>query len=105
VILEAMRRARPWRPSAPGPIDIIPGSGGAVSEDLRQACLDCLPPIGRGARLRRDASPGGSAEEFVRNLQPYPEPQKSRFWRRLRRVTRLRRRGGPLSPSRLRGLG
>ncbi len=33
-----------------------------------------------------------SAEEFVRNLQPYPEPEKTRFWKRLRRLTRLRRR-------------
>jgi hypothetical protein len=33
-----------------------------------------------------------SAEEFVRNLQPYPEPEKTRFWRRLRRLARLRRR-------------
>jgi hypothetical protein len=31
------------------------------------------------------------AEEFRRNLQPYPEPEKSRFWRRLRRLARLRR--------------
>ena len=33
-----------------------------------------------------------SAEEFVRNLQPYPEPEKTRFWKRFRRLTRLRRR-------------
>ena len=31
-------------------------------------------------------------EEFIRNLQPYPEPEKTRFWRRLRRLARLRRR-------------
>jgi hypothetical protein len=31
------------------------------------------------------------AEEFLRLLQPYPEPEKSRFWRRLRRLARLRR--------------
>jgi hypothetical protein len=28
----------------------------------------------------------------VRNLEPYPEPERSRFWKRLRRLTRLRRR-------------
>jgi agmatinase len=33
-----------------------------------------------------------SAEEFVQNLQPYPEPERGRFWRRLRRVARLRRK-------------
>ena len=26
------------------------------------------------------------------NLQPYPEPEKTRFWRRLRRLARVRRR-------------
>ena len=31
------------------------------------------------------------AEEFQRFLHPYPEPEKSRFWRRLRRLARLRR--------------
>ena len=31
------------------------------------------------------------AEQFVRNLDPYPEPEKTRFWRRLRRLARLRR--------------
>jgi len=34
-----------------------------------------------------------SAEEFVRNLQPYPELEKIRFWRRLRRMARIRGRG------------
>ena len=33
-----------------------------------------------------------SAEQFIENLQPYPEPARGRFWRRLRRVARLRRR-------------
>jgi hypothetical protein len=32
------------------------------------------------------------AEEFFKNLQPYPEPEKTRFWRRLRRLTRLGRK-------------
>ena len=31
-----------------------------------------------------------SAEQFVENLQPYPEPQKTRLWRRLRRLARVR---------------
>ena len=108
VILEAMACGTPVAAfPAPGPIDIIPGSeAGAVSDDLRQACLDCLPLDRAHVRAYAERySWRASAEEFVRNLQPYPEPQKSRFWRRLRRVTRLRRRGGPLSPSRVRGLG
>ena len=32
------------------------------------------------------------AEDFVKNLQPYPEAEKSRFWRRLRRLARVRRK-------------
>jgi glycosyltransferase involved in cell wall biosynthesis len=98
VLLEAMASGTPVAAfSAPGPIDLIPGSGaGAVapgqSEGLREACLECL-------RLDREAvrafaeqfSWPACAEEFRRNLQPYPEPEKSRFWRRLRRLARLRR--------------
>jgi glycosyltransferase involved in cell wall biosynthesis len=95
VILEAMGAGTPVAGyPAPGPIDIIPGSGaGVVDEDLRQACLD-------GLALDREAVRAyamkytwrASAEEFVRNLQPYPEPEKTRFWKRFRRLTRLRRR-------------
>ena len=80
---------------APGPIDIIPGIGRGVRRT--RIC-------GRHAwiawRLDREAVRAyalkftwrASAEEFVRNLQPYPEPEKTRFWKRLRRLTRLRRR-------------
>jgi glycosyltransferase involved in cell wall biosynthesis len=95
VILEAMGAGTPVAGyPAPGPVDIIPGSGaGVVDEDLRQACLDCLK-LDRAA-VRAYAmkySWRASAEEFVRNLQPYPEPEKTRFWKRFRRLTRLRRR-------------
>jgi hypothetical protein len=95
VILEAMATGTPVAAfPAPGPIDLIPGSGaGVVDEDLRAACLACL-------KLDRAAVRGyaetfswrACAEEFVLNLQPYPEPEKTRFWRRLRRLARLRRR-------------
>jgi glycosyltransferase involved in cell wall biosynthesis len=95
VILEAMAAGTPVAAfPAPGPIDIIPGSNaGAVDEDLRAACLACLE-LDR-AEVRRFAegfSWRACAEEFVRNLQPYPEPEKTRFWRRLRRLARLRGR-------------
>ena len=79
---------------APGPSYIIPGAGaGGVDDDLRQACLDCLK-LDRGTvrRYAEGFSWRQSAEEFVLNLQPYPEPEKTRFWRRLRRLARLRRR-------------
>jgi glycosyltransferase involved in cell wall biosynthesis len=98
VILEAMAAGTPVAGyPAPGPIDIIPGSGaGFVDDDLRAACLNCLD-LDR-AQVRRYAegySWRACAEEFVRNLQPYPEPERVRFWRRLRRVARLRGRARP----------
>ena len=98
VILEAMATGTPVAAFAvTGPIDIIPGSGaGAVGEDLRQACLDCLELDRKTVRAYAEKfSWRTCAEEFVDNLQPYPEPEKSRFWRRLRRLARLRRRPGP----------
>jgi glycosyltransferase involved in cell wall biosynthesis len=83
---------------APGPIDIIPGSGAGVlaltaTEGLREACLEALK-LDRAVvrRFAEGFSWRACAEDFVRNLQPWPEPEKTRFWRRLRRLTRLRRR-------------
>ena len=95
VILEAMAAGTPVAAyPAPGPIDIIPGSNaGFCSDDLRQACLDCLTLDRKVVRAHAERfSWRASAEEFVKNLQPYPEPEKSRFWRRLRRLARLRGR-------------
>jgi glycosyltransferase involved in cell wall biosynthesis len=95
VILEAMAAGSPVAAfPAPGPIDIIPGSGaGAIDQDLRAACLACLEIAPSAARAYAERfSWRACAEEFVRNLQPYPEPEKSRFWRRIRRLARLRRR-------------
>jgi glycosyltransferase involved in cell wall biosynthesis len=98
VILEAMAAGTPVAAyPAPGPIDIIPGSGAGVlaasaTEGLREACLEGLK-LDR-AEVRRFAetfSWRSCAEDFVRNLQPYPEPEKTRFWRRLRRLARVRR--------------
>jgi glycosyltransferase involved in cell wall biosynthesis len=95
VLLEAMATGTPVAGfPAPGPVDIVPGSGaGFVDDDLRRACLDCLTldrSLVRAYAMK--FSWRASAEEFVRNLQPYPEPEKTRFWKRLRRLTRLRRR-------------
>jgi glycosyltransferase involved in cell wall biosynthesis len=99
VILEAMAAGTPVAAyPAPGPIDLIPGSGAGVlaltaTEGLREACLQCLD-LDR-ARVRAFAetfSWRACAEDFVKNLQPYPEPEKTRFWRRLRRLARVRRR-------------
>jgi glycosyltransferase involved in cell wall biosynthesis len=98
VILEAMAAGTPVAAyPAPGPIDIIPGSGaGALAnsptEGLREACMECLK-LDR-AQVRAFAmgfSWRACAEAFLQNLQPYPEPEKTRFWRRLRRLARVRR--------------
>lgn len=87
VNLEAMACGTPVAAfPAPGPRDIIPGSGaGAVSEDLRQACLDCLEMSREQARAHAETySWTRCAEEFVRNLKPQPKPERKRFWQRLR---------------------
>ena len=98
VILEAWAAGTPVAAfPAPGPIDMIPGSGVGVlaasqTEGLKEACLDALK-IDR-SKVRGYAeqfSWRACAEDFRRFLQPYPEPEKSRFWRRLRRLARLRR--------------
>ena len=103
VILEAMACGTPVAAfPAPGPIDLIPNSGSGVLAEtcesgLKEACLkalECSRPATRAYAER--FSWRASAEEFVRNLQPYPELEKLRFWRRLRRLARIRR--GPPKP-------
>ena len=98
VILEAMAAGTPVAAyPAPGPIDLIPGSAAGVlaltaTEGLREACVQALD-LDR-ARVRAFAetfSWRACAEDFVKNLQPYPDAEKSRFWRRLRRLARVRR--------------
>ena len=99
VILEAMAAGTPVAGfSAPGPIDIIPGSdAGALapgkSGGLAEAAVACLDLDRKTVRAFAERySWRACAEEFFHNLEPYPEPEKSRFWRRLRRIARLRRR-------------
>ena len=102
VILEAMAAGTPVVGfSAPGPIDIIPGSGAGTlapgqTTGLKEACLEALKLDRAAVRLFAERfSWRACAEEFLRNLQPYPEQEKTRFWRRLRRLARLRRRTTP----------
>ncbi len=99
VILEAMAAGTPVAAyPAPGPIDIIPNSGAGVlapsaAEGLREACLEALKLDRKRVRQFAEGfSWRACAEDFVRNLQPYPEPEKTRFWRKLRRLARVRRR-------------
>ena len=95
VILEAMAAGTPVAAyPAHGPIDIIPGSNaGAIDKDLKAACLACLELDRKAVRAYAEKfSWRASAEQFVENLQPYPEPERGRFWRRLRRIARIRKR-------------
>ena len=99
VILEAMASGTPVAAyPAPGPIDIIPDSGAgalatSATEGLKEACMEALALDRRAVRAFAETfSWTACAEDFVRNLQPYPEPEKTRFWRRLRRLARVRRR-------------
>ena len=101
VILEAMASGTPVAAfSAPGPIDIIPGSAAGVvapgmTDGLKEACLEALKLDRAQVRAYAERfSWRASSEEFVRNLQPYPQLEKIRFWRRLRRMALLRRRPG-----------
>ena len=98
VLLEAMAAGTPVSAfSAPGPIDLIPNSGAGVlapghTNGLREATVACLTIDREAVRTFAERfSWRACAEEFRRNLQPYPEPEKSRFWRRLRRLARIRR--------------
>lgn len=98
VILEAWAAGCPVAAfSAPGPIDLIPGSGAGVlapgqTTGLREACLEALKLDRQSVRaVAEPFSWRACAEDFQRFLQPYPEPEKRRFWRRLRRIARLRR--------------
>ncbi|MFN4288062.1 MAG: glycosyltransferase family 4 protein [Brevundimonas sp.] len=95
VILEAMATGTPVAAyPAHGPIDIIPGSNaGVIDDDLQKACMACLDLDRATVRAYAERfSWRACAEEFVQNLKPYPEAEKTRFWRRLRRLARTRRR-------------
>jgi glycosyltransferase involved in cell wall biosynthesis len=104
VILEAMAAGTPVAGFiAPGPQDIIPGSNaGAISNDLREACLEALK-MDRGATraYAERFSWRACAEDFLHNLQPLPKPEKRRFWRRLRALRRKKPRApAPTAPAR-----
>nr|WP_270375095.1 glycosyltransferase family 1 protein [Marinicauda sp. Alg238-R41] len=91
VILESMACGTPVAAfPAPGPKDIIPGSGGGVvSEDLREACLGSLDCSREESRAYAETfSWRKCAEEFVKNLKPQPRPERRRIWRRIRRFGR-----------------
>jgi glycosyltransferase involved in cell wall biosynthesis len=87
VILEACAAGTPVAAFvAPGPKDILPGTGaGVVDIDLRKACLEALKLSRDDARkLAERYSWRACAEEFRRNLEPLPKEGKRRFWHKLR---------------------
>ncbi len=86
VILEAAATGTPVAGFvAPGPKDILPGTGaGVVDTDLKKACLEALKLSREDARkLAEQYSWRACAEEFRRNLEPLPKPEKKRFWKKL----------------------
>jgi glycosyltransferase involved in cell wall biosynthesis len=98
VILEAMATGTPVSAfEAPGPRDLIPGSGaGSVSKDLKVACIEALTcDRERTREYAMTYSWRACAEQFIENLEPLPVPERRRFWKRLaklRHAIRLRRR-------------
>ena len=87
VILEAAATGTPVAGFvAPGPQDILPGTGaGIVDMDLRKACLEALKLKREDARaLAEKYSWRACAEDFRRNLEPLPKEKGRRFWHKLR---------------------
>ena len=99
VMLEAMATGTPVAGlMAPGPQDIIPGSGaGTANDDLAAACREALTMSRETTRAYAEKfSWRACAEEFRRNLQPLPKPEKKRFWRRLKLRGLRRKRRTPM---------
>ncbi|MGD9979389.1 MAG: glycosyltransferase family 4 protein [Hyphomonadaceae bacterium] len=87
VILEAAATGTPVAGYiAPGPQDILPGTGaGIVDKDLQKACLEALKLKREDARaLAERYSWRACAEDFRRNLEPLPKERGRRFWHKLR---------------------
>ena len=86
VILEAAACGTPVAGYiAPGPQDILPGTGaGIVDNDLQKACLEALQLKREDARaLAERYSWRACAVEFRRNLEPLPKERGRRFWHKL----------------------
>ncbi len=86
VILEAAACGTPVAGFvAPGPQDILPGTGaGIVDNDLQKACLEALKLKREDARgLAERYSWRACAEDFRRNLEPLPKERGRRFWHKL----------------------
>ncbi len=95
VNLEAMACGTPVSSfPVPGPQDIIGTSGaGVFDHDLRSASIACLELDREIARAHAQTYSWKScAEDFVKNLEVPPGPERRRFWKRLKRL------GGKVRP-------
>ena len=78
VLLEAMACGTPVAAyPVTGPIDVLGHSNaGAMSDDLREACLQALKIPRESARAHAERfSWKAATDEFVRHLKPVPTPQ------------------------------
>lgn len=94
VILESMACGTPVAAyHAPGPKDLIPGSGaGVTGDDLRANALACLElDREKTHQYAQKFSWAACAQDFLDNLSPLPPIERKRFWRRLRLPNRNRR--------------
>jgi glycosyltransferase involved in cell wall biosynthesis len=93
VILEAMATGTPVAAfPAHGPIDIIPGSGaGAINDDLKIAIEEALKiPRADVRAFAEKFSWRACALQFIDNLEPYPEQERTKLWARLKKIVRIR---------------
>jgi glycosyltransferase involved in cell wall biosynthesis len=99
VILEAMATGTPVAAfHAPGPQDIIPGSGaGVIGPDIAANIAACLTIERKNVlTYAQTYSWRACAEQFLANLDPLPEMERYKIWNRLKNALRLRRRKKPI---------
>ena len=95
VILEAMATGTPVAAFvAPGPKDIIPGSGaGAIGPDLTASIKTCLTLDRAAVRQYAEGfSWRACAEQFLTNLDPLPAMERYKTWNRVKNALRRRRK-------------
>ena len=95
VILEAMATGTPVAAFvAPGPKDIIPGSGaGEIGDDLSACMAKCLTLDRTQVRAYAERySWRACAEQFLENLDPLPVMERYKVWNRVKNALRLRRK-------------
>lgn len=95
VILEALATGTPVAAfNAPGPKDILPGSGaGVIGDDLKSNIIEALKIDRKAARAFAEKFSWKScAEEFFRNLDPVPLIERRKVWSRIKGALSLKRK-------------